>query len=206
MGNMELLRKNAALTTKCPDPESEGREGRISLVVATLDVIDKDLDVIRSGAIGRQEVVIAPFQHGLERGELPIGRGVVYEEDGLVKFDGQLNMELEAARNTWAAIEPVQDLLEVSFGFHTTDESWTDVNGQRIRNHNKIDAREVCIVIVGAGIGTGITDMKAHNPAPELPGPDAAIYIDGIRYPINQLPTADHIQAVQQLTRIAQQR
>ena len=185
---MEMFVKTAPLALKCPDPDSPDRTGEISMTVATLDVLDRDYEIIASGSVGSQQVLISQWQHGLSRGELPIGRGTLYEADGLLKFDGQLNMELQAARDTWAALEPVADLVEVSFGFISKQRDFVQQEGAMAAiRHLSIDAKEVSPVIVGAGIGTGITGIKAHQPVPA------------------NLPTAAVIAAAFQLQRITGQ-
>ena len=86
------LRKGVAF--RCPDPENEGREGYIRLKVGDVDKIDANGDILRAGSVGRQKVLISPYQHGVWRGAIPIGRGVIYEKDKEILFDGNLNMEL----------------------------------------------------------------------------------------------------------------
>ena len=187
MGIMDAILKAAPLVIKCPDPESEGRTGAISMDVATLDVVDRDWEIIASGSVGRQDVMISPFQHGLGRGQLPIGRGVLYEAEGKLKFDGQLNMELQTARDTWASLEPVADLVEVSFGFLSLKRDWVEQDSITALRHLELKAKEVSPVIVGAGIGTGITGIKAHQVV------------------AHNLPTAAVITAAFQLQRITGQ-
>lgn len=163
---METRTKTITAAVKCPDPADDSRTGQLSLVVATLGAIDKHDEVVQAGSIGRQDVVISPFQHGVWRGGVPIGKGVLYEQGGLVQFDGTLNMELSTARDNWSAIAFAKELTEVSFGFRVLRHSFGQQEGRPVVFLHEIKAYEVSPVMLGAGVGTGVTAIKSADAVP----------------------------------------
>ena len=165
-----------SLLLKCPDLSDA--EGRVSLKVATLGVIDRDGDVIVAGAVGRKEVLLGPFQHRIMQGAPPIGRGVLYEQDGELRFDGQFNLEMTSAQETFSAMRFAPELTEVSFGFYTVKQSPGMVGTTPANFLEELDPFEVSPVLRGAGIGTGVRDIKsAEEPAPAVALPSADIIV-----------------------------
>lgn len=169
-------------------------EGTLSLVVATLGVLDKDGDIIAHGSVGEQECLLSQFQHSIWNGAIPIGRGKVYEDGDLLKWDGNFFMQLADACNTWQAIAAAKDLLEVSFGFSVLRRSWVDPptgGGFSVRQLDELKVWECSPVVAGAGIGTGIEAIKSltlptlapeDNPDTEpLLSPDAIIAMDTLK-------------------------
>ena len=185
---MEIILKTTVL--KCPDPESEGREGALSMVVATIGAVDKHGDVFVEGSVGRQDVLISQFQHSIWSGGLPIGKGVMYESGNQILCEAQLNMELEIARNTYSAIKFAQELIEVSTGFKLLKYSFGQQDGQTVCYLEQVKAHEASPVIVGAGVGTGVVAMKSA---------ELQAYEQEQR---KALPTARFINASEELRRL----
>ena len=70
-------------TTTGLELKQEGDQGLVRAVFATLNVIDEDGDVTLPGAFGEQSVKLASWGHNW--GELPVGRGRIFEEEVLVE-------------------------------------------------------------------------------------------------------------------------
>ena len=155
---------------KCPDPDDKSRVGQMTMTIATLDVVDRHWDVIRPGALGGKQVVhLSPFQHALwDGGHVPIGAAVMYESGDKLMADAEFNMELAQARETWSAIsfalKSAPDLLECSFGFRVDKCSYGEWKGEYVRFLEAYTAKEVCPVLFGAGIDTGIAELKSESP------------------------------------------
>ena len=76
--------------------KQEGDQGLVTAVFATLNVIDEDGDVTLPGAFGEQSVKLASWGHGW--GELPVGRGRIFEEDEKAGFDGRFFLDTMAGQ------------------------------------------------------------------------------------------------------------
>ena len=147
---------------KCILPEADHAEGRISLVVATLGAVDRHNDVIVAGSVGQQPVLISPLNHGIwAPGQVSVGHGILYEADGLVKFDGQYNLDIPTGVENWSAINDAPELHEVSFGLRPIKYTFGEIDGQHCCFLHEIKAYEVSPCIVGAGVGTGVLSIKS---------------------------------------------
>ena len=156
---------------KCILPDADQAEGRISLAVATLGVVDKHGDVIVAGSVGQQPVLISPMNHGIwQPGQVSVGHGTLYEADGMLKFDGQYNLHIPTGVENWSAVNDAPELHEVSFGFRVADYSFGEVDGVPCCFLREIKAWEVTPCVAGAGVGTGVLSIKsAAPPAVEQP-------------------------------------
>lgn len=186
---------------KCPDPESEGRDGRISMVVGNIGIPDPQGDMFMPGSIGRQNVLISPWQHGVWRGAIPIGKGVIYEDGDKIQFEGQFNMELEDARNTFSAIAFAPELIEASIGFLRQVTQRKTYEGKSVNGLVKVLAKEVTMAIAGVQPGTHVTALKAE----EEPPPEAAQEVPAEPEPTEQLPSAEFIEAQIQLASLLEE-
>ena len=128
-GKAELL-KSGQPYIKSVIPEDvvflkEGEEenkGYLKAVIATTGVVDRHGDRLVKGAVGSQDVVLSAYGHGtIKNGELPIGRGKVYEEDDKVYFEGRFFMDIQKAAETYDVVKRVADLQEYSFSLHDID-------------------------------------------------------------------------------------
>ena len=184
---MEMQTKTAALELACLDPEQSGAEGKIALKVATMGVIDRHYDILMPGSVGEQQCLISQFNHASSRGAaVPIGKGRIYEQGNDLLFEGELDMKLGAACDTWHALNFAPELYEVSWGFLVTDATERQVDGEWVRGIEKTIVREVCPVMVGAGIDTGVISVKSDENA------DQAGSADG-NAPLPLLPTAAEV-------------
>ena len=177
MEEHESVRKNISivdLETKCPNSACDcDSKGFLKAVFATLGVVDKDGDVVHKGSIGKQDVLISAYQHKSWDGALPVGKGRVYEKGDLAIFEGHFNMELQSGHDHYSALKFAPELAEFSWGFNTVkyDYEKTD-DGWLIMNIRETKIFEVSPVLVGAGVGTGVVEMKSrHGKAETESGP-----------------------------------
>ena len=157
----------------------DAEQGEVTAVVATLNVVDKDGDVILPGAIptGGSKVKLSGYAHDvILGGAAPVGKGTITEEDGKAVFRGKFFMSTERGREAFHTVKELGTDSEWSFGFpkgvktaELSDE-WKQKGAKRmIAGMRPIEASPV---IVGAGVGTGTVGVKAAEPEP-TPDPGA---------------------------------
>ena len=158
---MELERKSVNLKL------SEDKEGSFSAVIATLNVIDKDHDVILPGAFtdGKQ-VLISSYQHESWSGALPVGLATIREKGEEAIAEGQFNLNMVSGREHYEAIKMTGGLQEWSFGFFVTDSEPGEKDGIDIRYLKNMDEKEISPVLVGAGENTRTLDIKSFEGMP----------------------------------------
>jgi len=150
-------------------------KGLVRAVIATLNVRDKDGDVTLSGAFGNQDVVVLPTHNW---GHVPIGKGLVREEDGKAIAEIQMNMEIPAARDWFNALkfdlQKGQPLQEWSYGFTIKEGGAVqgEWEGRQVRflkptedGEPGLKVHEVSPVLVGAGQDTGTLAVKENKGA-----------------------------------------
>ena len=135
--------------------------GHGTAVFATLDVIDKDGDIIVPGSIGNQTVQILPTH---DWGSVPLGKGTTREEDGQALVDFQLNLDTVAGKEWHSSLrfdmangDPVQ---EWSFGFTVGAAEPVTRDGREAQALSELDIHEVSPVVLGAGVGTRTLSVK----------------------------------------------
>lgn len=146
-------------------------EGVLSVVFATMNVVDKDGDVALKGFYGEQDIVMVPAH---DWSHVPIGKGKTREEGDLAIADIKLNLEIQAAKDWLSAIKfdlangtPLQ---EYSYGFKTLEggSERGDRDGKQVRYLKPREDGspgskiwEVSPVLVGAGEKTRTLSAKS---------------------------------------------
>lgn len=137
-------------------------EGQFSAVFATLNVVDKDGDVLRPGSIeSGQKVRISAYGHRSWGGELPVGKGSIREEENELIVDGQFFLGSQIGKDTYETVKGLSELQEWSFGFDVVNSSQGEFEGEQVTFLEKMDVHEVSPVMLGAGIGTRTVDVKS---------------------------------------------
>ena len=96
--------------------KSIDERGKFTACFATLNVIDKQSDVILPGAIiENQAVKISSWGHAWE--SLPVGKGTVHEVGNELVVKGKFFMETEAGNQTYLTLRGLEELGQWSFGF-----------------------------------------------------------------------------------------
>ena len=106
--------------------------GEVEAVFATLNVKDKDGDVIESGAIpDGSPVVISPYGHKVWSGAPPVGIGTIHEVDNEAVVRAKYFMETDAGRNDFYTVKGLAEagLGEWSFGLLNIESVKTTKNG-----------------------------------------------------------------------------
>jgi hypothetical protein len=147
--------------------------GMLSVVFATMNVMDKDGDITLPGFFGVQDVALLPCH---DWSHVPIGKGVTREEGDKAVADFQMNLEIPAAKEWLSHIKfdlaHGKPLQEYSYGFKIL------AGGSRMGETDGKTARyltpredgtpgckiwEVSTVLVGAGENTGTLSAKASG-------------------------------------------
>lgn len=146
-------------------------QGKLSIVFATMGVVDKDGDVAVPGFYGNQDIVMVPAH---DWSHVPIGKGVTREDGDSAIADIQMNLDIQAAKDWLSAIkfdmQHGKPLQEYSYGFKVLDggSKRGDYNGQQVRYlQPREDGTpgskiwEVSPVLVGAGQDTRTLSAKS---------------------------------------------
>lgn len=157
-------------------------KGEVEAVFATLDVMDKDGDIIRKGAIANgAKVKMSAYGHDAVYGATPVGKGTVRTEDDKAIFKGRLFLSTPRGRETFEVLKEFGEDQEWSFGFRVLGrEEPSEEERQKgvWRVITKMDVYEVSPVLRGAGVDTHTVAVKEADPAgppkdePSAPAPD----------------------------------
>ena len=147
------------------DIKDEGK-GEVEAVIATLNVVDREGDVILPTAIkSGSKVIMSSYNHNTvgslfgDSGQFPAGKGKIDIDGDKAVFRGNVFMDMQLGRDTLAMLKHMGGDQEWSFGFRVLDsdvpdkeqrEKWP--SAERILT--KLDCFEVSPVIMGAGVGT----------------------------------------------------
>ncbi|GAA2448511.1 hypothetical protein [Streptomyces macrosporus] len=145
-------------------------DGRVTIVIATLNQVDKDNDVTLPGFFGRQTAQVVPSHDWTH---VPLGKAVIREEAGRAIADIHFNLKIPAAVDWFEAIkydfEHPPALQEYSYGFTVLDggSRTGTFQGRSVRfltpakdGRPGVAVHEVSPVLVGAGVGTRTLAVK----------------------------------------------
>lgn len=167
---MDIETKQIALETAADD-------GAVKSVIATLGVLDSDRDITMPGFFGEQHVKM--YWHHNLYGGIPIGKGVITEQDGKAIFDGRFNLETTQGRDVHAAVkfdhENPPALQQWSYGYAVLPGGATmkndDEHGNiRVLHPRTVDGQETPgakfyevspVALDGAGEGTETLAVKS---------------------------------------------
>lgn len=145
-----------------------GDQGQVEAVFARFNVVDHDGDVTIPGAFtDGQKVRISAYNHGSWQGALPVGKGVISQNDEAATLHGEFFMNTAGGRDTFEVVKQLEDLGEWSYGFDVAEESSGTFEGQSVRFLKRLDVHEVSPVLLGAGIGTQTVAMKSRDMSDE---------------------------------------
>jgi prohead serine protease len=156
----------------CAFEIKDAEKGEVEAIVATLDVVDRDEDIIRADAIpDGVKVLMSSYGHDAVYGARPAGKGKLYIEANKVVFKGRVFLTTSDGRDTFECLKEMGSDQEWSFGFRimgaeVPSEDERKRGARRILT--KLDAFEVSPVIVGAGVGTRTIGAKAAEVVPPL--------------------------------------
>ena len=157
---------------RMPDDEvlANPDAGKFTAIIATLNVVDLDEDVVLTESVGRQDAAIAAWGHGWH---LPcVGRGVVFEDKNQLKAEGEFLLQTQAGRDHYFTVRMMKELQEWSFGLDVQESSWEMRDHTEVRLLHKIQVVEFSPCMRGAGVGTmtlNIKDSQSDSPARFVP-------------------------------------
>jgi phage head maturation protease len=170
------MNDSLVLKSFCTFEVKDAEKGEVEAIVATLGVVDKDEDIITTDAIkDGSKVLMSAYGHDAVFGARPAGKGALFITGDKVVFKGRAFLTTTDGRDTFEVLKEMGSDQEWSFGFRVlgaevpSDEQRKQ--GAR-RILTKLDCFEVSPVIIGAGVGTRTTGVKA---AESVPVPDPAI-------------------------------
>lgn len=155
----------------------EGAEtGEFSAVIATFNVVDKDGDVTLPGAFPEGKTIpISAYGHTSWQGALPVGKGVIHQDDEKAWVDGKFFLDTTPGRETYLTVKALANEAdgsagqEWSYGYDAVDselgrfEIGDDIE-QDVRFLKELDVHEASPVLLGAGIDTRLMDIKSTQP------------------------------------------
>ena len=136
-------------------------EGAFEAVIATLNVVDSDGDIIVPGAFQNATVSVLPAH---DSRSVPLGKAKMEDRGDKAIAVGQYNLDILAAKDWHNALKfdlknpPV--VQEWSFAFRIVESSMETRDGEDIRILEKLDVMEVSPVLRGAGVDTGTLSAK----------------------------------------------
>lgn len=154
--------------------------GEVEAVVATLNVVDHELDVILPGAIPDQaRVKMSFYGHGAMFGDAPVGKGIVREVGNRAVLTGQFFMGTERGREAFETVKALGADSEWSIGYRpeTVAEltpEWRAKGARRLLQ--RIALFEVSPVLRGASRDTMTLGVKQTSEASEF----AAIFAQNL--------------------------
>lgn len=188
----ERAEENAGMTTKSfkvkalTAAEEDGR-GKVKVVFATLDVVDKDRDVIMPGSIESGERVrISAFGHSSWDDRLPVGKGVIYEQGNEAIFEGEFFLATTHGRDTYETVKAMEDLQEWSWGFDVLKSEDAVRDDRSVRLIKEVKVYEVSPVLLGAGVNTRTLGIKSNAGGLQLKE-HATSALDGVRSLVDRL-------------------
>jgi hypothetical protein len=173
-------------TISLQDFKLDQATGAFHALFAPFLSVDHQGDVTLPGAIGEQRVIISAYDHASWTGELPAGKGRVFEgaEGGIV--DGQFFLDTQAGSETYKTVKNLGDLQQWSYALPEIDfemaklQSLLDrgmriqMNGhsaeETVRVLKRIVIPEVSPVLMGAGVDTRLIDIKSDEDKTITPG------------------------------------
>jgi hypothetical protein len=144
-------------------------KGHVTAVIATLNVVDRDGDVILPGAVPNgSRIKISEYSHDIiEDGMLPAGKGKLYERANQLVMEGEYFLEASRGREAFLTVKAMGEDSEWSIGFlkrvqlaPMTDE-WRERGARRLIK--KMVPLEASPVLLGAGIDTYTVATKEAN-------------------------------------------
>lgn len=156
-----------------------GEEGQFRAVIATFNRVDHDMDVTLPGAFPEGKVVpISAYGHTSWNGALPVGKGTIHQDEEKAWIEGRFFLDTTAGRETYNTVKGLTDETgggaagqEWSYGYDATKSDAGEFEEgditYEVRFLKEVDVHEASPVLLGAGIGTGIMDIKSRSFADE---------------------------------------
>jgi hypothetical protein len=176
--------------------DMDGSFGQFKARFATLGVVDKDSDVILSGAVGDGRTPVRISYWGHRWSDLPVGKGEIYEEDGALVCEGKFFLDIDDAHDHYKTVKALGELVEWSFGFDIEEASPGEAGGRMVRYLKRLRVFEVSPVMQGAGIDTSTVDIKhAEAEAAEAADVEAPADTDQADADVAEVESVETVEA-----------
>jgi hypothetical protein len=154
--------------------------GEVSAVVSVFDVVDRDGDVVLSGAIEDGATVkLSAYNHDVvTEGKPPVGKGVIRVDGKRAIFEGRYFMSTERGREAFASVKELGADSEWSIGFFKNvrtapmTKDWSAKGARRLIAELK--TIETSPVFIGANQYTETLGVKSAE-EPPAPAVDDAL-------------------------------
>lgn len=141
--------------------KAAGDKGEFEAVIATLNTVDHDGDIITPGAFGDGTASIMPAH---DHQSVPLGKAKIEERGNMAIAVGKFNLDIQDAKDWHSALQfdlaNGSAVQEWSFGFRVIDSEEETRDEQPVRILKKMDVMEYSPVLRGAGVGTGTLSAK----------------------------------------------
>ena len=149
----------------------DAAKGEVEAIIATLNVVDHDRDVLLPGAIPEgAKVKISWYGHDAVFGDMPVGKGTLEVRGDQVVAKGRYFLSTTRGADAFATLKELGSDQEWSFGFRVMEradppEEWVQKGARQMLV--KVAPFEVSPVMFGAGIGTQTLAMKGKGGDPD---------------------------------------
>ena len=139
--------------------KTDGQPGEFRAIFSRFNVIDHDGDVTIPGAFKDGEAVrISYWGHRWQ--DLPVGRGIIHQDDKTAWVDGQFFLDTQAGKETYQTVKNLGELQEWSYGYDVNESETGQFENQDVQFLNNLTVYEISPVMLGAGIDTETIDIK----------------------------------------------
>ena len=147
--------------------KADGAPGEFRAVFSTFNVVDKDGDVTLPGAFKSGAAVrISYWGHRWQ--DLPVGRGVIGQDEKQAWVDGKFFLDTMAGKETYQTVKNLDELQEWSYGYDVLRSEMGKFGEAQddVRFLKELEVAEVSPVMLGAGIDTRTEAIKGVKPYP----------------------------------------
>jgi HK97 family phage prohead protease len=139
--------------------------GEFRAVFSTFNVIDADNDVTLPGAFTEnQPLRISYWGHRWH--DLPVGRGILHQNEKEAWIDGKFFLDTEGGRETYRTVKNLGELQEWSYGYDVEEARRGQFEDQEVTFLQRLTVHEVSPVMLGAGVNTRTETIKAYGTKP----------------------------------------
>ena len=145
--------------------KADGQPGEFRAVFSTFNMVDKDGDVTLPGAF-QDDAAVRISYWGHRWQDLPVGRGVIHQDEKQAWVDGRFFLDTLAGKETYQTVKNLGELQEWSYGYDVLGSEQGKFQDQDVRFLKELEVAEVSPVMLGAGIDTRTEAIKGVKPYP----------------------------------------
>ena len=150
-----MTQYNKNLILKSTTKSDDSSDLDLIAIGATFDEIDKEGEIIKSGAIAEGKVSIGSWGHS----SIPAGVGDIKQVEKQLILEGKF-FDTQMGRDTREIVKELSEVLEWSIGGAATKVSHQVINNKSVKVLEEIVVKEVVPTLIGASNGTGTLMAK----------------------------------------------